>query len=226
MSGRFSVLCWHVTPVANSPWNPIGKTICSINNWSISKSHKGRNLVSGRVSVPCLHATPVVNVPWKPIGKTGLNIRSISKSHVMPSYTNYLGQNTNTDKLLSTWTNTRKHAARKILRHHKDSTIHIDNITNKANRSLGFIKRNIKTKYQKTREMAYNKLVRPQVEYASCVWDPYVKHHINKIEMVQRRAARLCCNDYSPYSSVSDMIDKLGWQTFQQRRSTSRLVVL
>ena len=106
-----------------------------------------------------------------------------------------------------------------------DWTTHIDNITNKANRSLGFIKRNIKTKHQKTREMAYNTLVRPQVEYASCAWDPYVKHHINKIEMVQRRAARWCCNNYSPYSSVSDMIDKLGWQTLQQRRSTSRLVM-
>ena len=76
--------------------------------------------------------------------------------------------------------------------------------------------------------MAYNTLVRPQVEYASCAWNPYVKHQINKIEMVQRRAARWCCNDYPPpppYSSVSDMIDKLGWQTLQQRRSTSRLVM-
>ena len=106
-----------------------------------------------------------------------------------------------------------------------DWTTHIDNIINKANRSLCFIKRNIKTKYQKTREMAYNTRVRPQVEYASCAWDPYVKHHINKIEMVRRRAARWCCNDSSPYSSVSDMIDKLGWQTLQQRRSTSRLVM-
>ena len=61
-----------------------------------------------------------------------------------------------------------------------DRTPHIDNITNKANRSLGCIKRNIKTKHQKTREMAYNTLVRPQVEYASCAWDPHSKHHINK----------------------------------------------
>ena len=106
-----------------------------------------------------------------------------------------------------------------------DWTSHIDNITNKANRSLGFIRRNIKTKHQKTRQVAYNTLVRPQVEYASCAWDPYSKLHINKLEMVQRRAARWCCNDFSPYSSVSDMVEKLGWQSLQQRRATSRVIM-
>ena len=73
--------------------------------------------------------------------------------------------------------------------------------------------------------MAYNTLVRPQVEYASCAWDPHSKHHISKLEMVQRRAARWCCNDFSPYSSVSDMVEKLGWQSLQQRRATSRLIM-
>ena len=49
---------------------------------------------------------------------------------------------------------------------------HIDRITVKANRTLGFLKRNIKTKQSKVREMAYNTLVRPQLEYASPIWDP------------------------------------------------------
>ena len=52
---------------------------------------------------------------------------------------------------------------------------HIDRITVKANRTLGFLKRNIKTKQSKVREMAYNTLVRPQLEYASPIWDPYTK---------------------------------------------------
>ena len=43
--------------------------------------------------------------------------------------------------------------------------------------------------------------------------------------MVQRRAARWCCNDFSPYSSVSDMVEKLGWQSLKQRRATSRLIM-
>ncbi|MEW8546483.1 MAG: reverse transcriptase family protein, partial [Candidatus Thiodiazotropha sp.] len=50
---------------------------------------------------------------------------------------------------------------------------HIDRVTNSANRTLGFIKRNIKTKMPRVREMAYNTLVRPQLEYAAVVWDPH-----------------------------------------------------
>ena len=103
---------------------------------------------------------------------------------------------------------------------------HIDNITNKANRSLGFIKRNIKTKHVKTRQTAYKTLVRPQLEYSSSAWDPYTKDQIAQLEQVQRRAARWCLHDYSPLSSVSAMLDQLGWHTLQQRRQTSRAILL
>ena len=40
---------------------------------------------------------------------------------------------------------------------------HIDRITVKANRTPGFLKRNIKTKQSKVREVAYNTLVCPQL---------------------------------------------------------------
>ena len=75
---------------------------------------------------------------------------------------------------------------------------HINNITASANRTLGFVKkRNIRTKSKEVRSLAYNFLVRPQIEYASYVWSQYTKENINKIEMLQRKAARWVCNDYS-----------------------------
>ena len=52
---------------------------------------------------------------------------------------------------------------------------HIDRITGTATRTLNFIQRNIRTKNKKVRETAYNTLVRPQLEYASPVWDPHHK---------------------------------------------------
>ena len=67
---------------------------------------------------------------------------------------------------------------------------HIDRITGNANSTLGFLKRNIKTKLPKVRETAYNTLVRPKLEYASPIWDPHLKDKISQIEKVQRRAAR------------------------------------
>ena len=67
---------------------------------------------------------------------------------------------------------------------------HIQNVTTKANRSLGFVLRNIQTKHKGIRQAAFNTIVRPQVEYTSRVWSPYTQTTINKIEAVQRRAAR------------------------------------
>jgi hypothetical protein len=40
------------------------------------------------------------------------------------------------------------------------------------------------------KEQAYFTLARPLVEYASTGWDPYTQTDINKVEAVQRRAAR------------------------------------
>ena len=73
---------------------------------------------------------------------------------------------------------------------------HIYRITVKANRTLGLLKRNIKTKQSKVREMTYNTLVRPQLEYASPIWDPYTKGKILQIQKVQRRAARWTSNNF------------------------------
>ena len=42
-------------------------------------------------------------------------------------------------------------------------------------------------------------------------------------EMVQRRAARWTLSEYSPYASVTQMLQSLGWRSLEQRRSDSRL---
>ena len=66
---------------------------------------------------------------------------------------------------------------------------HVDRITANTIRSLGFIKRKIKTKSPLISEIAYQSLVRPQLEYTSAVRDPHSKDKTYKVEIVQRRAA-------------------------------------
>ena len=100
---------------------------------------------------------------------------------------------------------------------------HVNRVTANAGRSLGFIRRNIKTRNPKVRELAYQTLVRPQLEYSSSVWDPHGKENINKLEMVQRRAARWTLSDYSRSTSVSSLLCQLNWQTLEKRRSVARL---
>ena len=98
-------------------------------------------------------------------------------------------------------------------------------MVSKANRSLGLIKRNIKTKHQTIRATTYKTIVRPQLEYAASAWDPHSKDLTTKLEMVQRRAARWTMNDFSPTSSVTSMLDSLGWETLEHRRSCARLAL-
>lgn len=103
---------------------------------------------------------------------------------------------------------------------------HIDNITKKANQTLGFVKRNIKVHNQNLKSTAYKTLVRPQLEYASSVWSPHTAADIYRIEAVQRRAARWATRDYQYDSSVSKMLNKLQWRQLDQRRIDSRLVMM
>jgi len=103
---------------------------------------------------------------------------------------------------------------------------HIDNTYSKANRTLGFLRRNLRVCSSKTKELAYKALVRPVVEYASSVWDPHTNRDISKIEKIQRRAARFVLNRHRNTSSVSDMLEQLQWPSLQDRRRTSRLAML
>ena len=100
---------------------------------------------------------------------------------------------------------------------------HVTRVASNGNRSLGFIKRNFTTKTPKVREMAYQTLVRPQLEYASAIWDPNIKENAHKIEMVQTRAARWTTNDNARTTSVTSLLHQLGWQTLGERRSVVRL---
>ena len=54
----------------------------------------------------------------------------------------------------------------------------INEITGKTNGTLGFVKRNVRTKNEAVKELAYKTLARPQVEYASSVWNPHTKQNI------------------------------------------------
>ena len=103
---------------------------------------------------------------------------------------------------------------------------HIGNICNKANGTLGFLKRNLNIASTKIKENAYKSLVRPTLEYSSTVWDPHEAKNINKIEMVQRRAARYVTNRHGNRSSVTDMLSDLKWSSLEQRRQDARLCMM
>ena len=75
---------------------------------------------------------------------------------------------------------------------------------------------------QKVCEQAYMALVRPTLEYAATVWDPYHQKEVNSLERVQREAVRYIT---SRRDSVSALRSDLGLPTLQQRRLTSKFTM-
>ena len=96
----------------------------------------------------------------------------------------------------------------------------------RANKKLGFLRRNIKTRDQSLKEKAYKTIVRPTMEYCSTVWDPYYETHSNTLEKVHRRPARWVTGRFHNMSSPSTMIQELGWWDLNQHRADSRLCML
>ena len=68
--------------------------------------------------------------------------------------------------------------------------------------------------------------MRPTLEYSSCVWDPHTQSNVNKLEMVQQRAARLVKGEYEKNSSVTSMLTDLHWNTLQKRRMQVKSAML
>ena len=104
---------------------------------------------------------------------------------------------------------------------------HIAGIIGKANRSLGFIRRNLNKCPENVKEQAYLALVRPQLEYGCCAWDPHIQKQIKDIESIQKRAARFVKNEYSTTpGTVTNLLNVLKWPPLQKRRKVARLTMM
>ena len=95
---------------------------------------------------------------------------------------------------------------------------HVDRITTNTNRSLGFIKPNIKTN---SPQISISSSSPAGVYFSS--EGPHSKDKTHKVEMVQRRAARWTLSDYARATSVTSLQTQLNWQTLEERRYVARL---
>lgn len=100
---------------------------------------------------------------------------------------------------------------------------HVDYITNNANRTLGYLRRNFSLAPTNLKLLLYQTLVRPKLEYASSVWDPHTNYLADSIEAVQNRSARFVMSNYHRTSSVTSMKANLHLPTLSLRRKISRL---
>ena len=104
---------------------------------------------------------------------------------------------------------------------------HMRNVCSKANRTLGFLRRNLFSCPQDVKEAAYKSMVRPILEYGSTVWDPHCKGLNDELENVQKRAARFVTRNYNYETGrMTGILEELKWETLQKRRKDKRLILL
>ena len=98
---------------------------------------------------------------------------------------------------------------------------HINNTLTKAWKILGLIKASLWNAPIKVKKVAYLTLCRPILEYASDVWDPFLKKDIHKIEMLQNKAIRFILN-LRGICSISEAKADLKIDSLESRRYASR----
>ena len=94
----------------------------------------------------------------------------------------------------------------------------INEINNKATKTLSFLRRNVAFAPRKT-------LIRPKLEYTAPVWMPHHQKEIDRIKKVQRTVARWTCRRWRNQSHVGEMLDELQWPTLQERRQQASLTL-
>ena len=104
---------------------------------------------------------------------------------------------------------------------------HVSNVCTKANRTLGFLRRNLYSCPQEVKEAAYKGLVRPVIDYGSSVWDPPGVVLQQELESVQKRAARFVTGNYNyETGSMTGILGQLKWESLKKRRKDNRLILL
>ena len=80
----------------------------------------------------------------------------------------------------------------------------------------------------KSNHLPQDPTTNPGIPCAAMVCDPTTYTLIQTLENVQRRAAHFVINDYTSRTQgyVTNMLTSLEWQTLEQRRRISRLVMM
>ena len=92
--------------------------------------------------------------------------------------------------------------------------------------STAFFQRNFIQCQRDLKVKCYLTCIRPIIEYVATVWSPHTQCNIHSIEMIQRKAARFVFNDFARLSSVSTMLELLGWDSLEKRRDQLTLMIL
>ena len=106
-------------------------------------------------------------------------------------------------------------------------TVQTENVYKKSSSMLSFLERNFYKCPENVKENLYTALVRPLLEYGCCAWDPYRNNQIQKLEMINKRAARFITgNHIREHGNTNKNMETLGWSPLSERRAKNKLIML
>lgn len=102
---------------------------------------------------------------------------------------------------------------------------HIDFVVAKSLRKLFFLRRSLRSTTPSIRLLAYNAIIRPILEYAVVIWDPFTQTDIQKLERVQKKVVRFIYNSYGP-TSITKLLLKSKFPNIPDQNRILRLKFL
>ena len=72
---------------------------------------------------------------------------------------------------------------------------------------------------------AYQALVRPELEYTAEAWNPHNITTADRLDNIQRAAARIVHLDHRHTTSVNNLTNMLGWDRVHNRRLVSKIAM-
>ena len=100
---------------------------------------------------------------------------------------------------------------------------HIHKMVQKANKVLGVINRTFKYLDPNIMRLLYTSLVRPHLDYASNIWNPYLLEDMRTIEKLQRRATKLIPS--LKQCTYQERLSALNLPSLQYRRLRMDLIM-
>ena len=89
---------------------------------------------------------------------------------------------------------------------------------------LSFLERNLQKCPPHVKERCFNALVRPLLEYGCCAWDPCKQTHIDRLERLNKRAARFITGNRTlAHGNTRKNMVSLNWCPLQERRAKNKL---
>ena len=94
---------------------------------------------------------------------------------------------------------------------------HIDKVIKKANGLLGALCRASPYLSRELLNLAYTSLVRTHLEYCSAILQPLAPTHLKKLDIIQKKAARIICGA-SRMAHAAPLLESLHLQPLEVRR--------